>query len=86
MLIQVQRSQVCNTLIVSILASCQKLPATVPDLADRPRQLVFLTPLNSQLNDFLNEVHQIARLEPSMVERIDSGSRPARQKEKAAAA
>jgi hypothetical protein len=32
---------------------------------------VFLTPLNSQLNDFLNEVHQIARLEPSIVERID---------------
>ena len=56
---------------MSILASCQKLPATVHDLANRPRQLVFLTPLNSQLNDFLNEVHQIARLEPSIVERID---------------
>jgi Transposase DDE domain len=71
MLILVRRSQICNTLIVSILAGCQKLPATVPDLANRPRQLVFLTPLNSQLNDFLNEVHQIARLEPSIVERID---------------
>jgi hypothetical protein len=67
----VRRSQICNTLIVSILASCQKLPATVPDLANRPRQLVFLTPVDSQLNDFLNEVHQIARLEPSVVERID---------------
>src|ERR1700674_5846177 len=71
MLILVRRAQICNTLIVSTLASCQKLPATVPDLANRPRQLVFLTPLNSQLNDFLNEVHQIARLEPSIVERID---------------
>ena len=71
MLILVRRAQICNTLIVSTLTSCQKLPATVPDLANRPRQLVFLTPLNSQLNDFLNEVHQIARLEPSIVERID---------------
>ena len=69
MLILVRRSQICNTLIVSTLASCQKLTATVPDLANRPRQLVFLT--NSQLNDFLNEVHQMARLEPSIVERID---------------
>src|SRR5260370_9335703 len=71
MLILVRRAQICNTLFGSPLASCQKLPATVPDLANRPRQLVFLTPLNSQLNDFLNEVHQIARLEPSIVERID---------------
>src|ERR1700732_2243644 len=71
MLILVRRAQICNTLIVSTLASCQKLPATVPDLANRPRQLVFLTPLNSQLSDFLNEIHQIARLQPSIVERID---------------
>src|ERR1700745_2080404 len=71
MLILLRRAQICNTLIVSTLASCQKLPATVPDLANRPRQLVVLTPLNSQLNDFLNEIHQIARLEPSIVERID---------------
>ena len=71
MLILVRRSQICNSLIVSTLTSFEKLPATVPDLANRPRQLVFLTPLNSQLNDFLNEIHQIARLEPSIVERID---------------
>jgi hypothetical protein len=32
---------------------------------------VFLTPLDSQLKDFLNELHQIARFEPSIVERID---------------
>lgn len=56
---------------MSTLASCQRPPATVPDLANRPRQLVFLTPLDSQLNDFLNEIHQIARFEPSIVERID---------------
>jgi hypothetical protein len=56
---------------VSILASCERLPATVPDLANRPRQLVFLTPIDSRLNDFLNEIHQIARFEPSIVERID---------------
>ena len=56
---------------MSTLASCRRLPATVPDLANRPRQLVFLTPLNSQLNDFLNEIHQIACFESSIVERID---------------
>src|ERR1700756_102290 len=71
MLILVRRSQICNSRIVSALPSCGRLPATVPDLANRPRQLVFLTPINSQLNDFLNEIHQIARLEPSIVERID---------------
>src|SRR5208282_2677884 len=46
-------------------------PAIVPDLTNRPRQLVFLTPIDSQLNDFLNEIHQIAYSEPSIVERID---------------
>ena len=56
---------------MSILASCQKLPATVPDLANRPRQVVFLTPIDSRLNDFLSEIHEIARWEPSIVERID---------------
>ena len=71
MLILVRRFRICNYLIVSTLASCQKFPATVPDLANRPRQLVFLTPLDSQLNDFLNVVHQIARWKPSIVERID---------------
>jgi len=62
---------VCNSWIVSILASCGRLPAIVPDLASRPRQLVFLTPVDSRLNDFLNEIHQIAIFEPSIVERID---------------
>src|SRR5467141_1421037 len=70
-LILVLRLQVCNSRIVSILASCGRLPAIVPDLASRPRQLVFLTPVDSQLNDFLNEIHQIAIFEPSIVERID---------------
>jgi hypothetical protein len=56
---------------VSTLASCGRLPAIVPDLAKRPRQLVFLTPIDSQLNDFLNEIHQIACLEPSIGERVD---------------
>jgi hypothetical protein len=67
----VRRSQFCNSQIVSTLASCGRLPATVPDLANRPRQLIFLTPIDTQLNDFLNEIHQIACLEPSIVERID---------------
>jgi len=67
----VRRSQFCKSWIVSILASCGRLRAIVPDLANRPRQLVFLTPIDSQLNDFLNEIHQIARSEPSIVERID---------------
>ena len=56
---------------MSILASHGKFRAIVPDLANRPRQLVFLTPIDSQLNDFLNEIHQIVRMEPSIVERID---------------
>ena len=57
--------------MVSILASCGKFPSIVPDLTNRPRQLVFFTPIDSQLNDFLNEIHQIAYSEPSIVERID---------------
>jgi hypothetical protein len=56
---------------VSTLASHGRLPATVPDLNSRPRQLVFFTPIDTQLNDFLNEIHQIACLEPSIAERID---------------
>jgi hypothetical protein len=56
---------------VSALTSHGRLPAGVPDLSDRARQLVFLTPIDSQLSDFLNEIHQIAWLEPSIVERID---------------
>jgi transposase, IS5 family len=56
---------------VSTLASCERFSAIVPDLANRPRQLVFLTPIDSQLNDFLNEIHLIALFEPSIVERID---------------
>ena len=56
---------------MSTLTSHGRLPATVPDLSNRARQLVFLTPIDSQLNDFLNEIHQIACLEPSIVERID---------------
>src|SRR6266436_5656833 len=71
MLILVQHFHICNSWIVSILASCGRLPATVPDLANRPRQLVFFTPIDSQLNDFLIEIHQIAIFEPSIVERID---------------
>ena len=56
---------------MSILASYGKLPASIPDLVERPRQLVFLTPIDTRLNDFLTEIHQIACLEPSIVERID---------------
>ena len=67
----VRRYQFCNSWIVSTLASCRRLPAIVPDLANRPRQLVFLTPIDSQLNDFLNEIHKIACFEPSIVERIE---------------
>ena len=56
---------------MSTLRSFGRLPAIVPDLVNRPRQLVFITPIDSQLNDFLNEIHQIACLEPSIVECID---------------
>jgi hypothetical protein len=56
---------------VSTLTRFGRLPSIVPDLAKLPRQLVFLTPVDTQLNDFLNEIHQIALLEPSIVECID---------------
>ena len=71
MLILARCLRFCNSQIVSILASCGRLSAIVPDLANRPQQLVFLTPIDSQLNDFLYEIHHIALLEPSIVERID---------------
>ena len=61
----------CNPQSVSTLASFGRLTASVPDLVNLPRQLVFLTPIDSQLNDFLNEIHQIALLEPAIVESID---------------
>ena len=61
----------CNSQSVSTLTSFGRLTASVPDLVNRPRQLVFLTPIDSQLNDFLNEIHQIALLEPAIVESID---------------
>ena len=70
-LILVQRVQICNSQAVSTLESCRRLSAIVPDLTNRPRQLVFLTHIDSRLSDFLNEIHQIARFEPSIVERID---------------
>jgi len=56
---------------VSTLERFQKLPPTVPNLASRPRQLVFLTPLDTQLHEFLREIHQIALFEPAIVQRID---------------
>ena len=56
---------------MSTLTSHGRLPATVPDLSNRARQIVFLTPIDSQFNDFLSEFHQIACLEPSIVEYID---------------
>jgi hypothetical protein len=65
-LVLVHRFQFCNSRIVSTLASCGRLPATVPDLANRPRQLVFLTPTDSQLNDFLNEFTKSPALSPPL--------------------
>ena len=56
---------------MSTIQRFQKPPATIPDLVSQPRQLVFLTPLDTQLHDFLREIHQIARFEPAIVERID---------------
>ena len=56
---------------MSTLTRFGRLPSIVPDLVNQPRQLVFLTPVDTQLNDFLNEIHQIALLEPSIVECID---------------
>jgi hypothetical protein len=70
---------------VSTLASCETFSAIVPDLANRPRQLVFLTPIDSQLNDFLNEIHLIALFAPSIVERIDEDLDRHAKKEKAVA-
>ncbi len=33
--------------------------------------MIFFNPLNNPLSDFLNEIHQIARFEPAIVERMD---------------
>jgi hypothetical protein len=56
---------------VSAVETRQKSPDTLPDLANRPRQLIFFNLLNNPLSDFSNEIHQIARFEPAIVERID---------------
>jgi hypothetical protein len=56
---------------VSTLTSFGRPSAVVPDLVNRPRQLVFLTPIDTQLSDFLNEIHQIVCWEPAIVECID---------------
>src|SRR3984957_4772534 len=61
----------CNPQSVSTLASFGRLPGRVLVLVNLPRHLVFLTPSDSQLNDFLNKIHQIALLEPAIVESID---------------
>ena len=58
--------------MMSSLATPAKPAAVVPDLANRPRQLVFLTPVDTALHDFLHEIHQIARAEPAIVQRIDA--------------
>jgi Transposase DDE domain len=49
----------------------ERRACTVPDLATRPRQLIFLTPPNTALHAFLREIHQIAAAEPAIVECID---------------
>ncbi len=49
------------------------------------KQLVFLTPVDSQLNDFLNEIRQIACFELSIVERIGEHLDLHAKKEKLAA-
>ena len=51
--------------------SSEIFPETSNEIACEQCGLVFLTPLNSPLKDFLNEIHQIARFEPAIVERID---------------
>jgi len=56
---------------MNAVARRRKSPAIVPDIANQPRQLIFFNPLNNPLSDFLNEIHQIARFEPAIVERID---------------
>ena len=56
---------------MSTLHGFRRPPAIVPDLTNRPRQLVFLTPIDSRLHAFLKEIHQIARFEPAIVARID---------------
>ncbi len=64
---------ICNSWIASVLASCGRLPLPFliwPTGLDTST-VRFFTHIDSQLNDFLNEIHQIARLEPSIVERID---------------
>jgi hypothetical protein len=72
MIILARASRIRKSLAMSSLPTPVKPAAIVPDLAHRPRQLVFLTPVDSALHDFLEEIHQIARAEPTMVQRIDA--------------
>lgn len=45
---------------------------TIPDLSSRPRQLVFLCPLSTKLEQFLTQIHQIALFGPAIIEKIDA--------------
>jgi IS5 family transposase len=61
----------CNMLTMSDLCSINRAASGIPDLAGQPRQLVFLTTIDTPLHDFLREAHQIALFAPEIVERID---------------
>ncbi len=56
---------------MSILQAKKHPSSAIPDLASRPRQLIFFTPLDNPFHEFLNEIHQIACAEPAIVERIE---------------
>jgi hypothetical protein len=58
-------------LTVSVLQTNRYPSPAIPDLASRPRQLIFFTPLDNPFREFLNEIHQIACAEPAIVERIE---------------
>ena len=56
---------------MSIFQNIRTFFSGVLDIAKLPQQLVFLTPIDTQLNDFLEESHRVVCFDPSILEQID---------------
>lgn len=56
---------------MSSLPSASKPSPVIPDLAQRPQQLVFLTPLATQLSEFMREIDALVRFEPVILQQIE---------------
>lgn len=56
---------------MSSLHDTSRLPPIIPELAGRPQQLVFLTPVSTPLSDFVREAHQLVCAQPGILARIE---------------